>query len=67
MKLGMVSFHVTNMLVKKLAAFGQVFGISFLQIGASLKKACGFERERVTFVCETTYAAPLLIFFTIAW
>ena len=35
------------------------FGISFLQTGASLKKARGSERERVTFECETIYAAPL--------
>ena len=28
---------------------GTSFGISFLQIGASLKKARGSERERVTF------------------
>jgi hypothetical protein len=49
---------------KKVGRIGTSFGISFLQIGASLKKACGFERERVTFVCETTYAAPLIDFFT---
>jgi hypothetical protein len=47
---------------KKIGRIGTSFGISFLQIVASLKKACGFERERVTFVCEMTYAAPLLIF-----
>ena len=44
---------------KKLARFVTRFGISFLQTGASLKKARGSKRERVTFVCETTYAAPL--------
>ena len=38
---------------------GTNFGISFLQTGASLKKACGSERERVTSECETIYAAPL--------
>ena len=38
---------------------GTSFGISFLQTGDSLKKARGSERERVTFVCETIYAAPL--------
>ena len=59
MKLGMVSCHGTNMLSKKLGRFGTSFGISFLQTGASLKKARGSKRERVTFVCETTYAAPL--------
>ena len=35
------------------------FGISFLQTGASLKKARGSEREQVTFECETIYAASL--------
>ena len=40
----------------------QKFGISFLQTGASLKKARGSEREHVTFVCETIYAAPLIFF-----
>ena len=49
---------------KKMAAFGQVFGISFLQTGASLKKARGSERERVTFECETIYATRPLSFFT---
>jgi len=34
------------------------FGISFLQIGASLEKTCGSQGGRVTFVCETIYAAP---------
>ena len=34
---------------------GTSFGVSFLQTGASLKKAPGSERERVTSVCETTY------------
>ena len=38
------------------------FGISFLQTGASLKKACGSERERVTLECETIYDAPLSFF-----
>ena len=38
---------------------GTDFGISFLQTGASLKKARGSERERVTFECETIYAAAL--------
>ena len=50
---------------KKLGRTGTSFGISFLQIGAYLKKACGSERERVTFECETIYAAPLS-FFTMA-
>ena len=43
---------------KKLIIFGTSFGISFLQTGASLKKARGSERERVTFVCEALYVAP---------
>jgi hypothetical protein len=38
---------------------GTSCGICFLQTGASLMKAHGSERERVTFVCETIYAAPL--------
>ena len=45
--------------VKKIGRIGTNFGISFLQIGASLKKARGSERERVTFEGETIYAAPL--------
>ena len=44
---------------KKIGRIGTNFGISFLQIGASLKKARGSERERVTFVCETIYVVPL--------
>ena len=44
-------------MVKNLAELEQVLGISFLQIGASLKKAHGFERECVTSVCETIYIA----------
>ena len=36
---------------KKIGRIGTNFGISFLQIGASLKKARGSGRERVTFVC----------------
>ena len=39
---------------------GTSFGVSFLQTGASLKKARGSERERVTSVCETTYVHCLL-------
>ena len=45
-------------MVKKLGRFGTRFGISFLQTRASLKKARGSERERVTFECEMIYAAP---------
>ena len=44
---------------KKSGRIGTSFGISFLQTGASLKKARGSERERVTFECETIYAAPI--------
>ena len=40
---------------------GTSFGVSFLQTGASLKKARGSERERVTSVCETTYVHCLLL------
>ena len=47
---------------------GTSFGTSFLQIGASLKKARGSERERVTFVCiiqilntSTCSSAPKLV------
>ena len=39
---------------------GTSFGVSFLRTGASLKKARGSERERVTSVCETTYVHCLL-------
>ena len=39
---------------------GTSFGVSFLQTGASLKKARGSEREHVTSVCETTYVHCLL-------
>ena len=49
-------------MVKKLATFAQVFGISFLQTEASLKKARGSVRERATFECETIYTAPLSLF-----
>ena len=38
-------------MVKKFGRIGTNFGISFLQTGASLNKARGSERERVTFVC----------------
>ena len=34
---------------------GTSFGIGFLEIGASLQKARGSEREGITSVCETTY------------
>ena len=57
--LGVISWH-QHAVVKKLAAFGKVFGISFLQTGASVKKARGSERERATSVCETTYVHCLL-------
>ena len=40
---------------KKIGRIGTSFGISFVHTGASLKKARGSERERVTSVCETTY------------
>ena len=47
---------------KKIGRIGTSFGISLLQTGASLKKARGSERERVTFVCEMIYCP--MIFFT---
>ena len=37
---GVISWH-QHVVVKKLVAFGQVFGISFLQTGASLEKTHG--------------------------
>ena len=40
---------------------GTSFGVSFLQTGASLKKARGSEREGVTSLCETTYVHCLLL------
>ena len=53
---------------KKNGRIGTNFGISFLQTGASLKKARGSERERVTFVCiiqiwntSTCSSAPKLV------
>ena len=39
---------------------GSSFGTSFLQTRASLKKARGSERERVTAVCDMTYVQYLL-------
>ena len=60
MKLGMdVMSWYYHVVVKKIGRIGTSFGISFLQTGASLKKARGSKRERVTFECETIYAAPL--------
>ena len=47
---------------KKIGRIGTSFGISFLQTRASLNKARGSERERVTFVCEAIYVAPPLDF-----
>ena len=55
-------------MVKKIGRIGTNFGISFLQIGASLKKARGSGRERLTFVCiiqiwntSTCSSAPKLV------
>ena len=55
-------------MVKQIGRIGTNFGISFLQIGASLKKARGSGRERVTFVCiiqirntSTCSSAPKLV------
>ena len=47
---------------KRIGRIGTNFGISFLQTIASLNNARGSERERVTFVYETIYAAPPLDF-----
>ena len=44
---------------KKIGQIETNFGLSFLQTGAFVKKARGSKRERVTFECETIYAAPL--------
>ena len=59
MKLGMDVMSWYYHVVVKNVRFGTSFGISFLQMAASLKKARGSERERVTFECKTIYAAPL--------
>ena len=48
---------------KKIGRIGTNFGISFLQTGASLKKARGSERERVTLSVKQ-YMMPPLSFFT---
>ena len=58
MKLAWCHVMVLPSCAKKIGRIGTNFGISFLQTGASLKKARGYERERVTFECETIYAAP---------
>ena len=44
---------------KKIGQIETNFGLSFLQTGASVKKARGSKREHVTFECKTIYAAPL--------
>ena len=45
--------------LEKNGRIGTNFGISFLQTGASLKKARGSERERATFDCEMIYVVHL--------
>ena len=66
MKLGMdVMSWYYHVVVKKNGRIGTDFGISFLQTEASLKKACGSEREHVTFECEMIYAAPLIFFIVV--
>ena len=63
MKLGMhVMSWYYHVVVIFFGRIGTSFGISFLQTGASLKKARGSERERVTFVYEMIYDAPLIFF-----
>ena len=54
---GVMSWYY-HVVVKK-CRIGTSFGISFLQTGASLKKARGSEREHASFECETIYAVPL--------
>ena len=47
---GVMSWYY-HAVVKKIGRIGTSFGISCLQTGASLKKAHGSGRERVTVVC----------------
>ena len=56
---GVISWH-QHVVVKKIGRIWTSFGISFLQTGASLKKAHGSKRECVTSVCETTYVHCLI-------
>ena len=48
---GVMSWYYHAVVKKCVCPRGTSFGISFLQTGASLKKARGSERERATFVC----------------
>ena len=64
---GVMTWH-EHAAVNFFGRIGTSFGISFLQTGASLKKARGSERERVTFVCiiqilntSTCSSAPKLV------
>ena len=64
---GVMSWYY-HAVVKKNCRIGTSFGISFLQTEASLKKARGSERERVTSVCiiqilntSTCSSAPKLV------
>ena len=50
---------VLSLCGKTFGRIGTSFGIGFLQIGASLKKSHGSERERASFVCEMIHAGPL--------
>ena len=63
---GVMSWYY-HAVVKK-CRIGTSYGISFLQTGASLKKARGSKRELVTFVCiiqilntSTCSSAPKLV------
>ena len=56
---GVITWH-QHAAVIFFGRIGTSFVVSFLQTGASLKKAPGSERERVTSVCETTYVQCLL-------
>ena len=65
--MGVMSWYY-HAVVKKFGRIGTKFGTGFLQIGASLKKARGSEREHVTFVCmvqilntSTCSRAPKLV------
>ena len=55
---GVMTWH-QHVAVFFFGRIGTSFGVSFLQTGATLKKARGSERERVTSVCEMTYVHVL--------
>ena len=61
--LGWCHFMAPTCCGKKIGRIGTSFDISFLQIGASLMKACGFERENVTFCAKRHTLPPRSWFF----